>query len=128
MLDRAGVMPGCEPTRTGATRESEELGEAKAPVAADTRVRRLYACVAADERLDDRATELRPEVERDMGYAEPVTRLACGDHRFGRAACAFGVRARGVEPEPQRDTDGLRQIPQEGHRAVDAAAHRDRDA
>ncbi len=63
-----------------------------------------------------------------MRDAEPVARLARRDHGLRRAAGALGVGPGGVEPEPQRDADGVRQRPQEGDGAVDAAAHRDRRA
>ena len=63
-----------------------------------------------------------------MRDAEPVARLARGDHALGRAAGALGVGPVRIEPEPQRHADRVRQRAQERDRAVDAAAHRHRDA
>ena len=63
-----------------------------------------------------------------MRDAEQVTRLACRDHALGRAAGAFGAGPVGIEPEPQRHADGVRQRAQEGDRAVDSAAHGHGDA
>ena len=121
-------MAGREPRGAGALGEREQLGEAEAAVAADARVRRLAARVAADERRDDGAAELLAEVERDVRQAELVAGRAGGEHRLGRAARALGVGPLRIEPEPQRDADRLRARAEERDRAVDAAAHRDRDA
>jgi hypothetical protein len=59
---------------------------------------------------------------------EAVAGRARGDHGLGRAAGSVGVGALRVEPEPQRHADRVRARPEERHSAVDAAAHRDRDA
>ena len=75
----------------GAAREGEQLGEAEAAVAADARVRRLAARVAAHEGRDDGTAELLAQVERHVRKPEPMARLARGDHRLGRAAGALGV-------------------------------------
>ena len=61
-----------------------------------------------------------------MWKAELVACAARGDHRIGGAACALGVRALRVEPEPERHADRLGAGGEECDRAVDAAAHRDR--
>ncbi len=122
-LDDACVVAGREPLGAGAPREREQLGEAEAAVAARARVRRLPARIAAHERGDDGAAEFLPQIQRHVRDAEPVTRLARRNHALGRAAGALGVGAVRVEPEPQRHADGVRQRAQEGHRAVDAAAH-----
>ena len=58
VLGDARVMAGREPVAAGACREREQFGEAEAAVAADARVRRLAARVAAHERRDDCAAEL----------------------------------------------------------------------
>src|SRR5206468_11387607 len=105
-----------------AVREREQLAEAKAPVAADARVRRLAARVAAHERLDDLTPELVTQVESHVWDPEGVTRLACRDHGRGRAARAPGVRAGRVEPEAQRDAHRARQRAQQRDRAAAAAA------
>src|SRR5581483_6209603 len=57
-LDDARIVAGRQLRGADPPREREELGEPEAPVAADARVRRLAACVAAHERRDDGATEL----------------------------------------------------------------------
>ena len=57
-----------------------------------------------------------------------MARLAGGDHGVRRAARPLGARAGRVEPEAQRDADRVRGRTQERDGAVDAAAHRDRDA
>ena len=62
-----------------------------------------------------------------MRKPERVTRLAGTDHGVRRAARALGIRAGRVEPEPERHADGIGTCTQEGHGAVDAATHRDRD-
>jgi hypothetical protein len=62
-------MAGRKPLGPGALGEREQLGEAKAPVAADAGVRRQAAGVPAHERLDDGASELLPQVERDVRKA-----------------------------------------------------------
>ena len=105
MLDDPRVVAGGEPRGAGPAREREQLGEAKAAVAARARVRRLAARVAADERLDDGAAEALPQVERDVREAERVAGLARGDHRLGRAAGPLRVRPVRVGPEPERDAD-----------------------
>ena len=56
-----------------------------------------------------------------------MTRLAGTDHGVGRAARPLGIGACRVEPEPKRHADRVRTSTQEGHGAVDAAAHRDGD-
>ena len=114
--------------RTGAIGEREQLRETKGPVARDARVRRLTACVTADERRHDRAAELVTQVERDVRQAEPVARLARRDHGARRAARTLRVGPRGIHPEPQRHADCARTRAQQGDRAIDAAAHRDGDA
>src|SRR4029450_4470532 len=70
--DDARVVPGRKPRRAGALGEGEQLGEAKAAVARDARVRRLAARVPADERRDDRAAELLAQAEGKGGPAEPL--------------------------------------------------------
>src|SRR5262249_6920296 len=108
--------------------ELEQLGEAEAAVAADARVRRLAPCVAADERPDHRAPELLAQIERDVRNAERVAGRPRGKDRLGRAAGALGVRPLRVAPEPQRHAGRVPGLAQKRDRAVDAAAHRDRDA
>ena len=122
------VVAGREPCRAGAAREGEQLCEAEAAVAARARIRRLAARVPADERLDDRAPELVPQVERDVRDAERVAGLARGDHRLRRAADPLGARTVGIGPEAKRDADRMRPGAQQRDRGVDAAAHRHRDA
>jgi hypothetical protein len=56
-----------------------------------------------------------------------MARLAGGDHGGRRAAGSLRVGPLGVEPQPQRDADRLRAGAEQCDRAVDAAAHRDRD-
>ncbi len=125
MLGDPGVVPGRERRGAGALRKGEQLSEAEAAVAADARVGRLAARVAAHERLDDGASELVAKIERHVGKAELVAGAPGGEHRLGRAAGALRVRSVGVEPEAKRDADRLRPRPQQRHGAVDAAAHRD---
>jgi hypothetical protein len=57
-----------------------------------------------------------------------VTGFARRDDGLRRAARAFGGRCLRVDPEPKRDPDRIRAGAQQSHGAVDAAAHRDRDA
>src|SRR5688500_3315656 len=99
----ARVVARGEPGGPGTAREGEQLGEAEAAVAADARVRRLAARVAADERRDDRPPELVSQVEGDVRQAERVAGLARREHGLRRAAGTFDVRARGVDPEPEGD-------------------------
>ena len=127
-LDDPRVVAGREAGRADAAREREQLGEAKAAVAADARVRRLTACIAAHERRDDRAAERVAQIERDVRKTARMARLAGGEHRARRAARTLGVRPVRVEPEPQRHTDRRRPRLEQRHGAVDAAAHRNRDA
>src|SRR5207244_5978916 len=58
VLDDTGVVSRREASCARPAREREQLGEAKAAVAADARIGRLAARVAAHERLDDRPAEL----------------------------------------------------------------------
>src|SRR5581483_10797801 len=83
--DDACVVPGREAGGAGATRERKQLREAEAAVAADARVRRVAARVAAHERLDDGAAERLPQVERHVRQAESVTRLPRRQDGGGRA-------------------------------------------
>ena len=126
-LDDPCVVTGPERRCTGTVREGEKLVEAEAAVAAPAGIRRLATCVPLHERLDDGGPELLAQVERHVRDAERMAGLTRGDHRLRRAAGALGVRPGGIEPEPQRDPDRLRPRPQQRDRAVDAAAHRDRD-
>jgi len=131
VLREASVVAGGEPGGADPPREGEELGEAEAAVAADARIRSLAACVAGDERPDDRAAELLAEVEREVRHTERVAGLARGDDGCGRAARALAVRAGRVGPEAKGDADRLRPRltdAQESDRAVHAAAHGDGDA
>ena len=63
-----------------------------------------------------------------MRDPEPVARRPGGDDRLRGAARSLGVRPVRIEPEPERDSDRVRNEPQERNGAVDAAAHRHRDA
>ena len=126
-LDDARVVAGPEDVGTGPRGEGDEDVEAERSVAAHARVRRQALRVALDERLDDLGAELLAQIERDVRQPEPVAGLARGDDGVGRAAGALGARAGRVEPEAERDADRVRGRAQQGHGAVDAAAHRDRD-
>src|SRR4051794_13770196 len=128
MLDDARVVPGREHVGARMAGEREQPAEAESAVAAHARIRRLAALVAAHERIDDGATEVLAQVERDVRDAERVARLAGRDHRFGRAARPLGVWPVGIEPEAERHPDRVGKRAQEGDGAVDSAAHRDRDA
>ena len=86
------------------------------------------ARVAADERLDDGAPELLAQVERDVRQPALVAEPPRGEHRRGRAARALGLGRLRVDPEAERHAERLRPGAQQRHGAVDAAAHRDRDA
>ncbi len=127
-LDDASVVAGPEPVRTGPRREGKERVEAERAIAAAARVRGLTLRVPVDERRDDGRAELLAQVERDVRQAERVTGLArCHDGRR-RAARALRVGAARVEPEAERDADGVRPGAEQGDGAVHAAAHRHRDA
>jgi hypothetical protein len=128
VLDDSRVVARRQLRRTGTPREREQLRKAKAPVAARARVGRLPAGVGVDERLDDRGAERFARVQRHVWQAEPVARLARRDHRLRRAARPLGGRCLRIDPEPKRDADRTRARMQQGHGAVDAAAHRDRHA
>ena len=127
VLDDPRVVAGCEPRRSGAASEREQLREAEAPVAARTGIRRLAPRVPLDERTHDCQPEGFTRVERDVRDAACVTSLARSDHRLGRAAGALRRGGLGVDPEPEGDADRCRAGPEERDRAVDAAAHRHRD-
>jgi hypothetical protein len=51
-----------------------------------------------------------------------------GENGLGRAAGTVDIRRLRIDPEPERDADRLLAGAQERNRAVDTAAHRDRDA
>ena len=104
-LDDPRVVTGGERRRTDTAREREQLGEAEAAVAADARVRRLAARVAAHERRHDRTAERLAQVERHVRQAARVTRLARGDHRARRAAGPLRVGPVRVEPQPECHAD-----------------------
>ena len=127
MLDDPRVVAGRQPRRTSAAREREQLREPKAPVAARARIRRLSAGIGVDERLHDRGAERFAGVERHVRETEPVTRLARRDHGLRRAAGTLRRGRFGIDPEPERDPDRRGAGPQQSHRAVHAAAHRDGD-
>jgi hypothetical protein len=63
---------------SGTATEGEQLGEAERSVATRTRVRRLAALIAADERLDDDPAKLLAEVKGDVREAAAVARTASG--------------------------------------------------
>ena len=105
MLDDASVVAGRQPLGPGAAGKRNQLGKAKAPVAADARVRRLPCGVAAHERLDHGAPELFAQIERHVRQTEPVAGGAGREHCLRRAAGALGVRAARIEPEPESDAD-----------------------
>ena len=126
-LDDPRVVTGGERRRADTGREREQLGETEASVAADARVGRLAARVAAHERRDDGAAERFTQIERHVRKAARMARLARGDHRARRAAGALGIRPVRVEPQAERHADRSRPRLEERHRAVDAAAHRDRN-
>jgi hypothetical protein len=125
-FDDARVVARREPSRAGALGEGQQLGKPEAPVAADARVRGLAGRVPAHERLDHSRAELLAQVERHVRDSEPVAGPAGGDHGLGRAAGALGIGPLRVEPEAQGDADRVSTRAQQGDRAVDAAAHRDR--
>src|SRR5918911_1373802 len=101
-------MAGREPGGASAAHEGQQLREPERPVAARARVRRLAAGEGADERPDDGAAELLPQVEGDVRQPERVAGLARRDDRLGRAAGALGVGTVWVEPESERDADRAR--------------------
>ena len=126
-LDDPGVVPRPEDLAAGPGREVDEDVEAEVPVAAHAGVRRQPRGVAVDERRHDLVPEALAEVEGDVREAEPMAGLPRRDHRLGRAAHALGARPGGIEPEAQRDADGVRRRAEERDGAVDAAAHRNGD-
>ena len=124
MLDDPCVVACRELVRAGTVRERKQPGKAKAAVAVDARVRRLAAFVAAHERLDYGTAKFLPQVECHVGHAQRVTCRAGSKDRVGRAADPLGVRPVGIKPEPQSDTDRIRQRLEQRDRTVDTAAHR----
>jgi hypothetical protein len=108
--------------------EREQPREAKAAVALDARVGCLPTFVTADERVDHGTPKLLAEVERHVGDAEGVARRTGCENRIGRATGALRVGPVGIQPEPQRDADGVRQGLEQRNGAVDTAAHSNRDA
>ena len=127
-LDDSRVMAGSELGRADPTRKSHKLCEPEAAVAAYARVRCLASSVTPDERCYDRATELVPEVEREVREVKTMARIASRGDGRRRAAHSLGVGAAGIRPEPERDADGLEAFvagPQERNCAVDTAAHGD---
>jgi hypothetical protein len=114
--------------RARPAREREQLGEAKASVAAHAWIRRLAAGVPADEGLDHRTAEPLAQIERHVWDAQAVTGLARGDHGLGRAARALRVRPLRIGPEAKRHSDRVRPCTEQRDGGVDPAAHRDRDA
>jgi hypothetical protein len=127
MLDDPCVVPGCKLVRSGTACKREQPREAKAAVAVDARVGCLPTFVTADERVDHGTPKLFAEVECDVRNAERVTRGTGSENRIGRATGALRVGPVRIEPEPQRDADGVRQGLEQRNGAVDTAAHRNRD-
>jgi hypothetical protein len=128
MLDDPCVVPCRQHVGAGTLGERKQPGKAKAAVAVDARVGRLAAFVAAHERLDYGAAKFLPQVEGHVGHAERVARGARSKNGSGRAASPLGVRPVGIEPEPQSDTDRIRQRLEQRDCAVDTAAHRNGNA
>ncbi|HEY8726129.1 MAG TPA: hypothetical protein VIL91_05440 [Gaiellaceae bacterium] len=56
-----------------------------------------------------------------------MTRRACSKDRIGRAAGSLGIGPVRIEPEPQSDTDRIRQRLEECDSRVDTATHRNRN-
>ena len=108
VLDDPRVVAGRKARCPGALGEREQLGEAKAAVAANARVRGLAPRITADERSHDRPAKLIAEVECHMRKAAGVAGLARGDHGLRGAARALGIGSDRVDPEPQRDADRVR--------------------
>src|SRR5919201_4115288 len=108
MLDDPRVMPCRQHSRAGPARERKKFREAELSVAADAGVRRVAARIAADERRDDGAAELLPQVERHVRQPERVAGGARGANRLRRAARALGGGTPRVEPEAEGDAERLR--------------------
>ena len=109
MLRDARVVAGREPVAAGAAREREQLREAEAAVAADARVRRLAARIAAHER------RRRPRGGTPRaGRASRAEARADGTSRARRSPPpASSTRARrpgpsGSSHKPQRHADRAR--------------------
>ena len=128
MPDDPCVVPCRERVGAGTLGERKQPGKAEAAVAVDARVGRLAAFVAAHERLDYGAAKFHTQVEGHMGHAERVAGRASSEDSVGRAASTLSVRPLGIKPEPQSDTDCIRQRPEERDCAVDTAAHRNGNA
>ena len=126
-LHDASVVPRRKPRSADPAPKREELRKSETSVAADTRIGRLTAGVAAHERRHHRPPKLLAQIERHMGQSECMTCLPRCDHGARGAAGSIRVRTGGVEPQPQRDANSLRAGAEQGHGAVDAAAHGDGD-
>ena len=127
-LDDPRVVARPELRGACALGEREQLVEPEAAVATAARVRRLAARVRGDERVDDCAAELLAEVERHVRQARargrsraPRSRLPASSRRAPSRAPSGSSQSRSVTPI------ALRAGAEERDRAVDAAAHRDRD-
>jgi len=108
MLDDSRVVARRELRRAGTACEPEQLGETKAAVATNARIRRLTARVTVDEGPDDRATKLLAQIKRHVWNPERVAGRTRREHRLRRTACAFGIGPVRIEPQPQRHADRVR--------------------
>ena len=127
----AGVVPGRDPVRPDPVGELDQRREAERAVAAHAWVRRAPCLEALDELVDDRRPELAAQVESDMRHAERMARRAGRTHRTRRAAGPLTVGRARIDPQPQRDADGLEPSLdrlQQRDRRVDPAGHGDGDA
>ena len=127
-LDDARVVAGPELRRSGALGEGEQLVEAEAAVAAAARVRRLAARVAA--------TKGSTTARRNSSRRSSVTCGSPSAWQVSRAAMtASGEQQARSESGPAGSSQSrsvtpiaLRPGAEQRDGAVDAAAHRDRDA
>src|SRR5439155_5785854 len=127
MLDDPCVVPGCKLVRSRTVSEREQPREAEAAVALDAWVGCLPTFVTSDERVDHGTPKLFAKVEGHVRDAERVARRTGSENRIGRATGALRVGPVGIEPEPQRDADRVRQELEQRNGAVNAAAHCNRD-
>ncbi len=89
---------------------------------------RAAGLVVVEERLHDGLAEALARVERDVRHAERVAGRPRSPNGVGRAARPRGVGRVRVDPEPQRDADGLVAAVEDARErdgGVDAPGHGD---
>src|SRR5919106_563185 len=124
-----GVMAGGELRRAESVGERDHRVDPQLAVAEHAGVRGPALGVPLDEGRDDAGAELVLEIEGQVRDAERMGDAASAEHRLGRAAAPFSIRAL-VRPELQRDGHHVPArlgLAERGNGRVDSTAERDQD-